>query len=46
MLRSCYAEIKGREAGWDHYITLKPEVKDELSWWRENLKILNSGAIK
>ena len=37
MLRSSYATIEGGDAGWDHYINLTFEVKDELSWWRENL---------
>ena len=46
MLRRCYAEIECRESGWDHYITMKTEVREELSWWREHLKSLNGGAMK
>ena len=41
MLRRCYAEIEGTEYGWDFYINMKTEVREELSWWRENLKSLN-----
>ena len=46
MLRRCYAEIESREAGWDYYINIKTEVREELSWWREHLKSLNGGAMK
>ena len=48
MLRSCYATIEERreEYGWDQRIYLKPEAREELSWWRENLRILNGGHMK
>ena len=46
MLRSCYATIEERreQGGWDQCITLGEEARTELSWWKENLKILNGGS--
>ena len=48
MLRSCYAtiEAKREEGGWDQLIHLSAEARDELSWWRENLRNLNGGRMK
>ena len=48
MLRSCYATMEKtrEEGGWDQYITLKAEARDELAWWKENLRSLNGGCMK
>jgi hypothetical protein len=48
MLRSCYAslEVSWERGDWDRYINLSAEAKEELSWWKENLRQLNGGAMK
>ena len=48
MLRSCYAtiEVCREQGGWDRHITLSSEARTELSWWRENMRLLNGGPMK
>lgn len=45
-LRSCYHAIEARPGGWDWYIPVPQLVRDELAWWRENLRTLNGGGIR